>query len=164
MVKKRLVAGYLTLVGLPLVAVLLILKLGEGIQPPPAIDGAWLMEATEPMAGGDCAGFLGGFAGRTLTVSQSGRFLSASWDHQPQTTMRGTLEGNEFTLSSAGEPQGGCEQGPLRIDGLVLEAGGKHALDARLSAPACDGCGELKLSSPSQSGRSATGSARGILR
>jgi hypothetical protein len=169
--KKRLVAGYLTLVGLPLLLVLLILKLGEGIRPPPSIDGAWVMDAktnsreTESQkteAGADCAGYLGAFSGRTLTVSQSGRFLSASWDHYPETTLRGQLEGKQFTLTSGGKPTGACDAAPLRIEGLLLETEGKHALDARLSVPSCRGCGELELVSLSHNGSSTAVLPRGF--
>ena len=155
MIARRLVVGYLSLVGLPLLAVLLILKFGEGIPALPAIEGSWVMEAQTQAEGGACSAFLGEFAGRTLSVSQSGRFLAASWDHRPKTRMRGLLEGSQFTLTSVGEPRGACEEGPLQIEGLVFDAKGMHALDARLSVPACGGCGELKLVSLSRGGRSA---------
>jgi hypothetical protein len=69
--------------------------------------------------------------------------------------MRGLLEGSEFTLSSAGKLRDACEGAPLRIDGLVLGAAGKHTLSASLSVPTCAGCGELKLVSVSRG----TGSA-----
>jgi hypothetical protein len=146
MIARRLVVGYFSLVGLPLLIVLLILKLGEGIQGPPSIDGSWVMEAqSHSPAPGECSPFLAGFAGHTLSVSQSGRFLAAAWDNQPGLKLRGMLEGNEFTLSSAGKLRGNCEQVPLRIDGRVFEARGKHALDARLSVADCGACGELRL-------------------
>ncbi|HEY7616305.1 MAG TPA: hypothetical protein VH744_05845 [Terriglobales bacterium] len=163
MVAKRLVAGYFTLVGLPLLVVLLVLKLGEGITAPLTIDGAWVMEAqAEPVASGDCSGFFQQFAGRTLTVTQSGRFLSASWEHRPDATLRGELAGDRFTLSSGGEVQGNCEQAPLRIDGHLLETQGKHALDARLSLPSCAACGELQLVSLSHNGSATAVLPRGF--
>jgi hypothetical protein len=163
MVAKRLVAGYFTLVGLPLLVVLLVLKLGEGIAAPPAIDGAWVMEARGVApADGDCSAFLQEFGGSTLTVSQSGRFLSASWEHRPDTTLRGELAGDRFTLSSAGEAQGTCEQAPLRIDGYLLQAQGTHALDVRLSLPSCNACGGLELVSLSHNGGAAGVLPRGF--
>jgi hypothetical protein len=163
MVAKRLVAGYCTLVGLPLLVVLLVLKLGEGITAAPTIDGAWVMDARADSAGdGDCAAFLEQFGGRTLTVSQSGRFLSASWEHRPDTTLRGELAGDRFTLSSAGEAQGSCEQAPLRIDGHLLGAQGKHTLNARLSLPSCAACGGLELVSLSHNGSAAAVLPRGF--
>jgi hypothetical protein len=163
MVAPRLVVGYFSLVGLPLLVVLLILKLGEGIHAQPSIDGSWVMEAqSQPQTSGDCSRFLGEFVGHTLMVSQSGRFLAASWDHRPEIKMRGLLEGSEFTLNSAGRVRDGCEEAPLRIDGRLLEAAGKHALDAHLSVPECSACGELKLVSLSRGGRSAAVLPRGF--
>jgi hypothetical protein len=163
MIARRLTIGYLCLVGLPLVVVLLIVRLGESIRALPAVEGSWVMEApAQPRPAGDCAGFLQGFAGRTLSVSQSGRFLAASWDHQPKTKLRGLLEGSEFTLSSAGKLRDACEEAPLRIEGLVLEAAGKHTLSASLSVPTCVGCGELKLVSVSRGGSSAAVLPRGF--
>jgi hypothetical protein len=163
MIARRLAVGYLCLVGLPVVAVLLIVKLGEGIQALPAVEGSWVMEApAQPLPPGECAAFLRGFAGRTLSVSQSGRFLAASWEHQPKTKMRGLLEGSEFTLSSAGRLRDACEGAPLRIDGLVLGAAGKHTLSASLSVPECAECGQLRLVSLSRGGGSAAILPRGF--
>jgi hypothetical protein len=163
MIARRLAIGYLCLVGLPLIAVLLIVKLGEGIPALPSVEGSWAMEApAQPAPAGECAGFLQGFGGRTLSVSQSGRFLAASWDHQPKIKLRGLLEGSEFTLSSAAKLRGACEEAPLRIDGLVLDAAGQRTLSARLSVPACAACGELKLVSVSRGGGTAAVLPRGF--
>jgi hypothetical protein len=163
MIARRLVVGYVTLVGVPLLAVLLILRLGEDLQAPPSIDGSWVMARQVPsQAAGGCSEFLGQFAGRTLILSQSGRYIAGAWDHLPDRKMRGRLEGNEFLLSSEGDPQGACDKAPLRIEGSVSAAAPEHALQARLVAPACEACGEVKLVSVSHSPRSAAALLRGF--
>jgi hypothetical protein len=156
MIARRLVIGYCFLVGMPLLGVLLILKLGEGIRALPSIQGSWVMEARgEQTPAGECASLFSEFSGQTLTVSQSGRFLAASWEHRPRMRLRGLLEGDEFTLLAVGRAEGACQTASLRIDGCVVRAGRKRGLDARLSVPECAACGELRLVSVSGGGGTA---------
>lgn len=146
MIARRLVVGYFFLVGLPLLGVLLILKVGEGIPALASVQGSWVMEAPDPPpAAGECSSFFNEFAGQTLNVSQSGRFLAASWDQRPKIRLRGLLEGDEFTLMSVGRPKGACETASLRIEGRVVRGARKRTLDARLSVPQCAACGELRM-------------------
>lgn len=56
---------YAILVGLPGLGLFAILRVGDSIEPPPMLAGAWALES----AGGAC------LPSDTLTIAQSGRYL-----------------------------------------------------------------------------------------
>ena len=157
MVAKKLLIDYMMLVGIPLAAVLVILKLGEQLKAAPAIDGAWMMQMDAPRDASACASTFASFGGRSLVISQSGRYLTAIWDHQPRTKLYGSLRDHAFTLSSARPAsKTGCDDAALLLEGRIVDGNGARSLEARLRLPDCSGCGELALySSPRSIGRRA---------
>lgn len=156
-IAKKLLRDYLILVGIPLVIVLAILKFGEHIQAALAIDGPWVMQTDLPPDASPCADALASFEGRNLVISQSGRYLTAIWDHEPRTKFYGSLRDRAFSLSSlASTSKTGCGASALLLEGRIVDGNGARSLEARLRLPDCGGCGELALySSPRSIGRRA---------
>ena len=157
MVAKKLLLDYMMLVGIPLAIVLVILKLGEHLQASPAIDGAWVMQTDALQDTSPCASTFASFGGRSLVISQSGRYLTAIWDHQPRTKLYGSLRDHAFSLSSVRPPsKTDCGNAALLLEGRIVDGNGARSLEARLRLPDCSACQELALySSPRSIGRRA---------
>jgi hypothetical protein len=156
MITKRLFIDYLILVGIPLAIIVVLLQFGEYIQAPPTIDGAWVMQAESPESANPCWEVLSSFGGRSLVISQSGRYISAIWDHRPRTRLYGLLENREFTLSSLRSSETGCDEAAARLNGRIVDGNGGRSLEARLQLPGCGDCAELEIySNPRAIGRSA---------
>lgn len=156
MITKRLMVEYLVLVGIPLAVILVLLQFGEYIQAAPAIDGAWVMQAESPPGANQCSAAVAGFGGRSLVISQSGRYLTAIWDHRPRTKLYGVLEHREFTLTALGDSESGCHEATARLNGRIVDRNSGRSLEARLQLPGCEGCAELAFySNPRAIGRRA---------
>ena len=86
------VATYFFLVGLPVLGVLLVLRLGQNLTPPISVGGAWLMEApTQMLIESGCTIAPEGVEPLTLTISQSGPNLVLTLDTNPRTTLAGVI-------------------------------------------------------------------------
>lgn len=156
MITKRLVVEYLILVGIPLAIILVLLRFGEQIQAAPTIEGAWVMQAETPSGANPCSQVLAGLGGRSLVISQSGRHITAIWDHRPRTKLYGVLEHREFTLSALGTAETGCDEAAAMLNGRIVDGNGGRTIEARLQLPGCAGCAELEIySNPRAIGRSA---------
>lgn len=141
---RKLLVDYLILVGIPALIVVAILKFGENMRGTPAIDGAWVMRSELPKNPGPCDSLRAAFSGRSLVISQSGRYLTAIWDDEPRRKLYGSLEHRKFRLSSLGGPaQDGCDAAKLLLDGEIVDGNGARSLEARLMLPECGGCGEF---------------------
>jgi hypothetical protein len=110
---------YLALVGLPLAGLAGILHAGRGLHAPPAIGGAWRVDALsiEQPAPSWAAQAMG--AGRVLEVSQSGVHLSVTTAGGVR--MSGRLAGDTLVtaLAPARGPAAGCD---ARTGGMLLAA------------------------------------------
>lgn len=82
------VATYIFLVGLPVLGVLLVLRLGQNLTPPMSVGGVWQIEVP---AQAECAAEWEGIDELTLTISQSGPNLTLTLDTNPRTTLTGVI-------------------------------------------------------------------------
>src|SRR2546425_9400647 len=95
---KNVVIAYVCLVGIPVLAVIGILDAGYNLRAPIAVGGTWDVQGDlHALATAPCAASLGNSQPRVLEISQSGKYLSFSFD-----AIRGSarLEG---TTIAAGE-------------------------------------------------------------
>src|SRR5215213_6532534 len=93
---------YLLMVGTPLLGVLVVLHLGQRIQPTPSVAGAWTMQADfAPLASSPCAELAATLKQPALFITQSGMYLQLRLNNREQTTIDGQLRG---TTLSAGVP------------------------------------------------------------
>jgi hypothetical protein len=146
----RHLVSYLLFVGIPLAGLLGVLRLGQGLEAPRAVHGAW---AVQPMAspGRACHRHLLAGGDSTLTISQSGRQLSAKLGPGDAATLRGRLIGAELVLEGAIQPgsalrHAGCAAGDsVRVAARLVGGGPVERLDARLWTSACPECGAVEF-------------------
>ena len=141
---KRLLSGYMTMVGVPLVVVAFVLHAGRNMVAPPSIDGDWIMQWESPDAAGKCQEQLPDEIGGSLAISQSGRHLTAHWNQDRTSPLKGILDDGRFILCSLGSSREPCSHDPLHLNGRILEQKGARRLELRLdSLP--DDCQDLVL-------------------
>lgn len=96
---------YLVLVGIPIVGVLGLLRLGSNLEPPISVGGEWYLALTNStQVEASCAGLLDANVQPVLTVSQSGPHLVLELNTAEKIRFKGTL--NESTITTAqNEPE-----------------------------------------------------------
>lgn len=125
---------YLLLVGLPLAGLLAVLRLGSGIEAPPAVGGAWRV-----VAGGRCS-----VPGRLFRVEQSGRFVHVVLPGRSD--IPAALIGPTLTAlgGARADVSPGCASGAvqmrLRADGRVA-----RRLVGTAGVPGCAACPESRF-------------------
>ena len=119
---------YVILVGLPVLGVLGVLRVGERIVPPAAVSGQWQVER----GGGTCV-----VPGGTFSVAQSGEFLHLSIPGRADLPARL----RDGVLSASGGARDGispgCGQSPVRIRARV---GSGERMEGSAGVPGCAGC------------------------
>src|SRR5262249_17892730 len=71
--KAKLIISYVCLVGMPLLALLGILRAGQSLYAPPSLGGSWYLEADlGNLANGPCRDLLGRVTQPFMTICQSG--------------------------------------------------------------------------------------------
>ena len=142
----RHVISYLLFVGVPLAGLLGVIRVGQGIEAPLAVHGAW---AVQPMAAPDrvCTRYLLTGADSTLTISQSGRELTATLGPGDEVTLRGAITGYQVALEGVILPGAipryvACTVGDtVRLEGKVSSVFPLRQLEAGLWFSACADCG-----------------------
>ena len=137
--------SYVLFVGIPLAGLLGVLRVGQGVEAPRAVHGSW---AVQPMAasGRVCTRYLLSDADSTLTISQSGRQLSAALGPRGEVALRGVLTGDRLSLEGVIQPGAtprhvGCAAGDtLWLSARIAAAGETRRLHARLWSSACADC------------------------
>jgi hypothetical protein len=147
--------SYLLFVGVPLAGLLGVLRLGQGLEAPLAVHGAWAVQPM-PALGRVCTRYLLSQSDSSLTISQSGRELTAALGARREVALRGALEGNAFALEGVIQPGAtprhvACTVGDtVRLEGRVSSAAPLRELEARLWFSACGDCGptEFRVARP----------------
>ncbi|HEX9950914.1 MAG TPA: hypothetical protein VGB53_04040 [Rubricoccaceae bacterium] len=120
---------YIVLVGLPVAAVLAVLRLGDAVEAPPAVGGEWRVEGAATCAVPD----------RTFRIEQSGRYVHVLIAGRAKMTAH--LAG--ATLAADGGARAdvspGCSHEPIR---LRARASGRLAsrLAGTIGVPGCAAC------------------------
>lgn len=99
----RLILLYLFLVGMPILGVLAILRLGENLTPPVSVGGAWNIEISSQT--GDnlaCSNPLMSSQQPILTISQSGPRLLLIFNDPARTTLIGEIHEATITARTPG--------------------------------------------------------------
>jgi hypothetical protein len=146
----RSLLSYLLFVGVPLAGLLGVLQVGQGLEAPLAVHGAW---AVQPMPAPTrvCTRYLLSGADSSLTISQSGRELTATLGPRGEVALRGALDGNELSLEGVIQPVAtprhvACTVGDtVRLEGRVSSAAPLRELEARLWSSACAECGPAEF-------------------
>jgi hypothetical protein len=135
-------AHYLLLVGIPVLGILGVLQLGQGLTAPKAVAGTWTFEATRFSSEGPaCAALEGAARARTFAVEQSGPELTLELG---ELRIDGHLDGNMVRTASA----------PLLIDASLEPSGTMRGV---LSFPSCQASPTLAFTAARQQSRGAGG-------
>jgi hypothetical protein len=97
----RTVATYVFLVGLPVLGVLLILRLGQNLTPPVSVGGSWQIEpATQITGEAGCSTVWESLEQLTLTISQSGPNFVLTVDTNPPVSLAGVITDTFLTATA----------------------------------------------------------------
>lgn len=145
---RRFVLGYVLLVGLPLLGLIGNLRLGQKLNAPIAVDGAWDVAAISS-ANGDCTESLAANRNLAFVISQSGRNLVVSSSADPLGSVDGQIEGQVVTtapldLSAGTNTKDRCHDAKLSITASISSA--KPAVMAgELSVDGCAYCRPVRF-------------------
>jgi hypothetical protein len=135
--KNRAVLGnYLALVGLPFLAVLGLLQLGDSLTAQPSVAGRWVLDA-DLNANRDtpCAVSLAGFQDNAVTITQSGKYLELSLPNRSRDRLRGTIDSPRILAEARPALFGDDVFDLIRVSGRFVREGDRLVLHGLLSMP-----------------------------
>jgi len=155
--KRKLVADYLLFVGVPLLALVGILRAGSHLTAPVALHGNWSVEADfAPWQGVPCAAPLVSSQPLRLRIDQVGSNLTFTLNDPRRTALPGTVEGlslrttflaGQGSKASAPGPDAGCLGAQsLRIQAAVNRHGKERSLAGTFSLEGCASCPPVAFS------------------
>jgi hypothetical protein len=125
---------YLVLVGVPVAALLGVLRAGRSLEAPQPVAGTWLVEgAGEPAA---CFGVADEDG---IEIEQSGRFLRV---HAGGAVAEGRIEGGRVVTELAASG-GSCAGAALELEGVRTADG--ESIGWTASAPRCASCESVRF-------------------
>ena len=160
MPRGRLIVAYLVLVGVPLLALLGILRSGERLVPPASVRGSWNVEADfGALANPACRGLLSSVKQPFLSISQSGPSLALTLNNPQRTTLTGTIRNGSVstgpgTVSAADR----CvDPRTLRVVAEVAKQAGQRVLTGTLSLMDCVECAPIPFRATQQPSKESEG-------
>jgi len=155
--KRKLVRDYILFVGIPLLALVGILRAGKHLSAPVAVHGNWSVQADfGPWQGVPCGALLINSQPLLLRIDQSGSALTLTLNDPARTALPGTMDG--FSLSttfSAGRggtapaprPDAGClGSQSLRIQATVIQHEKQRSLAGTFNLDGCASCPPIAFS------------------
>jgi hypothetical protein len=159
MSKRKLIVVYICLVGTPLLGLLGILRAGQHLTPPASVGGAWYLEADSgALASGPCRDLLASVSQPFLSIYQSGTELVFSLNNPQKTTLPGTIQGAELTMSREDAPvseaTGACtDPQSIQLHATVANQGGQRVLMGTLAIQGCAACQPIQFRAVRQSAK-----------
>ena len=159
--KRKLAAAYIFLVGVPLLALVAILRAGTHLTAPMALHGNWSVQADfSPWHGVPCEVLLANTPQPLLSINQSGRDLTVTLNDPEKPVVTGTIEG--FTLSAS--PSNGRKETAstfrsyagclghqsLRLQATVNQHGKQRSLTGTFHLEGCPSCPPIAFSATRQ--------------
>lgn len=137
---RNFVIAYIALVGLPVAALVGVLKSGRTLTAPFSVDGAWKIQAVFNPAPSVCSNFFSSVSDLSLAISQSGKSLVVSLNGGSKTTS-GTLDGKTLTAQFAGtDGAANCSDRPLTLTATLDPHSDPRTLSGKLSLNNCTQC------------------------
>jgi hypothetical protein len=159
---RSLVVAYILFVGLPLLALVEVLKMGRTLAAPISVDGVWRMEAeTGHFSALRCSNLLSSVTNAPVLISQSGKSLVLTLNGGSKATAS-MLEGRIIKASfvpTDSSPEAGC--GINRIFTLTATFDPKsdpRTLNGTLSVDGCASCEPVEF----RAVRQPRGSSEGV--
>src|SRR5271169_3891252 len=110
---KNFIVAYILLVGLPLLGLAGVMRSGRGLSAPISVDGVWkfAMDSAN-LPAGKCSKSLVSLQDSLVTVSQSGKGLTLSFNSASRAAGSGVIEGTTlnaaFSLHEVSANEPGC--------------------------------------------------------
>lgn len=153
--KRQLITAYLLMVGIPLLGLVGILRVGSHLTAPLSVGGRWNVEADfKSLASSPCGAVLASAEQPRLRIVQSGRDLILTLNNGLRTTVPATLDGSTLTTGTA-SPDAvqrvaavipGCS-GPesIYLDGTVSRQGSQEFLTGQVILKTCPECAPVQF-------------------
>lgn len=147
---RNFVIAYILLVGLPLLGLVAVLKVGRQLSAPISLQGEWKLETqvVHPQSA-PCGQLLAMFQDSIMGISQSGKGLVMSSSVCVTNVGRGGIEGTTLkgliplvTTATVGQDCG-SRQAIVLVANLNLNAQEPHEMSGSLSLDGCSSCAAL---------------------
>jgi hypothetical protein len=161
---RTFVIAYILLVGLPLLALVGVLRSGRGLVAPISVDGVWKLGTDQPSPpAGKCGKSLASIQDSLVTISQSGKQLSLTLNNGSPVIGSGVIEGTTLNatvpFSSAPMNEPGCGSNTvLTLSATVNPKAEARSMQGTISVNDCASCSTVNYlaSRQTRSGRSET--------
>jgi hypothetical protein len=147
---RNFIIAYVVLVGLPIVALLGVLKSGRHMQAPLSVDGTWkLQTAVERSAWPSCFQSISWLTDSSLAISQSGPGLILSSNTAAKPMASGSIEGTAIRASIQATGSA-CGSDNLTLIARVDPNSEPRSLTGTLSVEGCTTCSTMSFSAVRQ--------------
>jgi Kef-type K+ transport system membrane component KefB len=152
MSKRNLIFTYLGLVGIPLLALVGILRAGANLNPPISVAGPWNVDAdfSSFTSSSPCRTLLSSVGQHAFEISQSGRQLTLTFNDPQKTSLVGELDGSNLSASLAepaaqtnGESSSCADSQRLRIAATIDGAGDSRSMKGAINLSNCSDCSPI---------------------
>lgn len=140
---QRFLIAYVTLVALPVVALLGVLRYGRTLTAPISVDGVWKVQVNpSQLSALPCGISLAGTREQSMNISQSGERFTLEFVDGPRTVTSGLIEGNTLSASlPASSKESGCGNGRLVTLAATVDPGAvPRSVVGTLSLNDCPSC------------------------
>jgi hypothetical protein len=153
--RTRIIVAYILLVGVPLLALVGILRAGSRMTPAPALRGKWIVE-TDFSRWRDlpCEAVLKSAPQPFFTIGQSGKDLTITLNNPEKTVLFGRIRGFDLRAASTvaqinydSVPAASCpDPRSLRFAAHIDGSGKERSLKGTISVESCTECAPLSFS------------------
>lgn len=163
MPKQKLIVAYICLVGLPLLALVGILRAGQHLRPPISLGGEWNVDADfGSWQSTPCRELVAARDQPFFSVSQSGTNLVVTLNNPQRTALAGELQGASLTIGAAPKSRsaaaacGNAEA--IRFIARVTGQAQRRVLEGTFDIEGCSSCRPVafratRQTSPGSGGR-----------
>jgi hypothetical protein len=135
------------------VGLLMILRAGQALVPPPSVGGVWTMHVVSPgAAASPCLGSILESAEPRWTIAQSGTRAELSFTDLPRARVALTIDGDSIVGVTEKTAPAACRT--LTISSRLARVGQSDQLSGILRE-GCEGCGDIAFIAVRQSGPAA---------
>jgi hypothetical protein len=142
----RITIAYACLVGMPLLGLVAVMRVGRHLVAPASIGGAWNVEADFSTLGATpCTALLSSVKQPFLTVAQSGVNVVATLNDAERTTLSGVLHDRTLTMGDSSGPVNDTAASCARAIylGATANPQGEPGVIAGTLGIRCLGCGSV---------------------
>ncbi len=141
---------YIALVALPLLGILGILQLGDGLNAPPDLAGRWTLRAVSaPELEQGCTLLPLEADSLSMHISQSGQYLRLRFEGAEETVLRGTWRDGvlvvEHEITAGASAEGACDEATTATLRARLDQEAGRAKLRGVWTTSCDACPELNF-------------------